>query len=373
MSPEEYDNKYDAAPSIEDLMAEDDDLSGEFIQEAVNLKTGISNNIDLPKIATPSRDPNATRWLFNPFEVIDLRNEPASCGMPWLKNVVFNRVSSIAMNIQQGDSMNLPDSRRHNPGNYNSFQRTAEMIADELTAKHGMKGVVEVKDLTGQSDDTAENLNLLLFGSEVECVVDVNNPDFPCPVLPNLLELMEHNVRTNTATLDAASKEAVFNTARALRKAIVDAIRNARARIDEAQRRLLDEKNPNRMLSHAEQRCYLALGEEIPNQMPYLAKSQAAAINGSGGGGFDGDALAKAVVAGVRAAMPQTAPNVTVTEAPAAPVASDTSFETIRTFSIGDRVLVNDQKAIVIAKPFGKVKVEFESGETATVDKDQIA
>lgn len=368
MIPEDY----DAAPSIEDLLAEDGDESGEFIHEAVNLKTGIGGNVDLPESRRRGADPNATRWLFNPFEIIDLRNEPASCGMSYLKNVVFNRVKSIAMNVQQGDSYNLPTNQRHDPGNYSSYARTAEMIANELTSKHGAKGVVQITDLLGQADETAENLNLLIFGAEVECVVDVNNPEFPCPVLPNLLEVIEQNLKANIVSLDDTTKAAVINSAKQIRKAIVDAMRNARARIDEAQKRILDEKNPNRMLSHAEQRCYLALGEEIPNQMPYLAKSQAAAINGVGGG-IDGEALARAVVAGVQAAVnvniPRTAPNVTVTE-PVAP-ASDTTV-TERTVSMGEKVMVSGKTGVVVAKRFGKVKVQYEDGQTEMVEKDQL-
>lgn len=258
-----------------------------------SLRSGAKGNLEDTRPMTAGENPNAIRWLFNPFDVIDLRNEPTSCGMPYLENIVFNRVKSLDVSIGKSfeDTNQLPGTS-HNPENYNNFARTSYMIARELCGKHGDKGVIEISELTGYDDDTPANLNTLLFGDEIECAVDLNNPDFPVPNLPNLLEVLEANA-AGFKRLDAGTREIVTVIARNVRQSIALAIRYARARIDEAQKRLLDEKNPNRTLSAAEKRCYLALGEEIPNQMPFLTKSKTNPEN----------LVATAVAAGVQAAL----------------------------------------------------------------------
>lgn len=367
--------EFNTTAGIEDLLNEEEE-SGEFVQQPVRLKTGIGGNqIEEPPMVK-GQDPNATRWLFNPFEVIDLRNEPTSCGMDYLRNVVFNRVKSLDVNIGKSfnDTNQLPNTA-HNPDNYNRFARTALMIANELANKNGDKGVIEVTELLGQSERMAADLNTLLFGDEVVCVIDINNPEHPCPVLPTLLETLEANVKQNSAGLDPAAKGTVLAIAKKVRESIALGMRNARTRIDEAQKRLLDEKNPNRNLSMAEKRCYLALGEQIPDQMPFLTRTAAQGFQQPAG--VSGDAIAKAVVAGVQAAM-QSAPAVAVAAAApqsavapqAAPVTADP--ETVQAISIGQGVTVDGKKGTVIQKPFGKYKVQFAGGDDGIFTKDQI-
>lgn len=55
--------------------------------------------------------------------------------------------------------------------------------------------------------------------------------------------------------------------------------------------------------------------------------------------------------------------------APAEPV---TIEPTPKTVSVGDKVVVGGMEATVTAKPFGKVKVQFEDGSSRTVPKDEI-
>ncbi len=281
---------------IEDFLGEDESEQV-GLNEPVAIKTGTAGNFREESQKANVIKPNATRWLFNPFEVIDLRNEPTSCGMSYLENIVFNRVRSLDVSIGKDirDTTAATPGSIHNAENYTQFARTSLMIADELSNKHGDKGVIQIPELLETEEDAA-SLNQLLFGDEVECVVDINSPDHPCPVLPNLLEKMWVNVQTNIQNLDPESKDVVLKVARRIRDAIALAIRNCRQRIEIAQKRLLDEKNPNRYLSHAEQRCYLALGEEIPNQMPLLTKSATA-------GNLSGSDIVNAVVAGVTTAI----------------------------------------------------------------------
>jgi hypothetical protein len=167
------------------------------------------------------------------------------------------------------------------------------------------------------SETDAAELNTLLFGSEIPCRPDPNDERFPIPVLPNLLEVLHRNAtaairrrRRNGAKEDAAAYQAV---AKQLRDAIGRGIKFARTSIKNAQERFLDEKNPNRKFSEAEERCYLALGEEIPDQMPLMTKGHAAS---QGAVSVDSEAIGRGIAAGFAAAgvtpgaaAPAAAPN----------------------------------------------------------------
>lgn len=296
---EQFDD-YNPSAGFEELLAEEEE---EFAAsgERVSIRAGIAGNTQEEERRPAGQDPNAVRWLFNPFAMIDLTNKPASCGFPHLEHIRFNQVKTIVEKVRKTFVGDLPShdptNPQHSEADFKKTTRTAEMIALELANQHGDKGVVILEALTGRAADAAAHFNSAVFGEEIECVFDVNNEEHPVPVLPNLLEIVEENSRR------APEIRPLSNS---IRDSLVRAIRYARARIDEAQKRLLDEKNPNRTLSPAEQRCYLALGEEIPNQMPFLTRTQAGKVN-QFGGGIDANALAQAVVAGVQAA---TAPQI---------------------------------------------------------------
>jgi hypothetical protein len=270
----------------------------EFSSLPQSLKTGAAGNYKEERQVPVGQNPNATRWLFNPFMVINLMNEGASCGFLFLQNIMFNRVRSISTNLGKDfeETGQSPLTPGHNANNYTATPRTSYMIAEELTRKHGEKGVIEISRLTGKEDEAAE-LNTFLFGDEVECVMDMNYPEHPVPLIANLLEKLSANVQgANPETLTIA---------RQVRSALQLSMRYARTRIDDAQKRMLEKGNPNKTLSADEQRCYLALGEEIPNQMPFLTKAASAGQ----GQGIDEHVLANAVSAGVKAALtPPTPP-----------------------------------------------------------------
>lgn len=325
------DEKYNPSAGIEDLLAEEEEV---FINEPVRMKTGTGQNIVEDRPVNEGIKPNATRWLFNPFDVIDLRNEGASCGIFYLENVVFNKIKTINIHMSNGSPFDLaasnhydPQNMTHNPDAYQPAPRTALMIASELIGKHGDKGVIEITGLLDQTDETAGNLNALLFGDEVVCVSDINNPEHPCPVLPNLLESLDANVRENIKGLDKTTADVVLQTARQCRDAINLALRNARVRVDEAQKRILDENSPNRTLSYAEQRCYLALGEEIPNVMPLITKSVVAKAGQSQPAAIDSEALGRGIAAGLAAAGVQQAPPQVVEAATAGATAASNGFD----------------------------------------------
>jgi hypothetical protein len=318
-------SNYSENDLLESMLTEPDDDSG--VSKPTSIRTGIALT-ELEK-ASPRQDvrrPNATRWMYNPYAVIDLRNKPASCGMQFLPNVVFQKVQSFstrvapvshdsiaAVAVTSDTGAALMGDGLSTDG-YDKQARTSYMIARELEEHYGDKGVVVIEEITGEDDDnTAAQLNALLFGESVRCVEDPNfGDDFPVPVLPLLLETLDANVRQNINDLDPDTKAIVKGVATRVRNAIGMAMRNCRALIDVAQQRLLDDKNPNRTLSPAEQRCYLALGEDIPNQLPFLGKSMAAAVN-RGGGAIDSEALGRGIAQGLAKAgvgagsIPETA------------------------------------------------------------------
>lgn len=290
-------DEYNSTASMEDLLAEEEEI---FSNEPVSIKTGVAGNSEEFRPKADTVRENARRWLFNPFEMIDLRNEPTSCGISYLDNVVFNRIESIDVKVGKTDAYDLPGSK-HNPDNYDNFKRTSLMITNELCGKNGDKGVVEILGLLGEDEADTASLNILLFGDKVECAFDAENPDHPCPVLPSLLESLDANVQSAVKDMDAETRSVVIATAKQVREAISLAMRNARTRIDEAQKRLLDESNPNRNLSIAEKRCYLALGQEIPNMMPFLTPRAASGFNQpQNAQQIDYEALGRGVAAGMQ-------------------------------------------------------------------------
>lgn len=60
----------------------------------------------------------------------------------------------------------------------------------------------------------------------------------------------------------------------------------------------------------------------------------------------------------LKAALPKTEPATIVTVP--------------KTFTVGDRVIVSGQEAVVTAKPFGKIKVQFTDGSSRTVPKEEV-
>jgi hypothetical protein len=303
MTPESSIDDREPTMSLREMIETDDDPDfnedGEFVLEKTSLRTGVAGNVAADPETEPYADPNATRWVFNPFEIIDVRNEPAGCGMLYIRNVVFNRVRSIDINLRKDlkEAGSSPLDQSHKPSSYSKFTRTAHMIAQEFENKHGYKGVVTIHELTGMEAE-ADEMNTLLFGDQVECVKDFNSPDFPCPVLPNLLETMQRNLGVMAANASMADedKQIVQAVARRIRGAIRLAMQNARDRIEEGQKRLLDDKSPNRFLSHAEQRSYLALGLSVPTWQPTARGLQQSQMQSNGD-------LATAVAAGVEKVM----------------------------------------------------------------------
>lgn len=304
-------NEYNPSVTFEELLAEEQE--NEFSGAPTSISTGVTGNIKPEPKKSPGFNPHLTRWIFNPFEIIDLRNDGASSGMDFIANVRFNRVKSIPTHVAVASPYDIaaspvigqspvdggPIGTEHSESNYNRFTRSAWMIAIEMVNKYGEKGVVDIEELAGASDETAALVNQALFGAEVKCVTDVNNPEMPVPVLPLLLEMLEHNAR-HVEIAHPETREVALKVARRVREAIRRAINNARIRTNEARKRMLDEKNPNRAFTIAEERCFLALGEEVPNQIPFVTRTAAQAV---GAGGIDPSALAQAVVAGVRAAQ----------------------------------------------------------------------
>jgi ElaB/YqjD/DUF883 family membrane-anchored ribosome-binding protein len=57
----------------------------------------------------------------------------------------------------------------------------------------------------------------------------------------------------------------------------------------------------------------------------------------------------------------------------ALPKSEPATIETTpKAFTVGDKVTVNGQEAVVTAKPFGKIKVQFSDGSSRTVPKEEV-
>lgn len=325
------------------------DLPSEVI-----LKTGVTVG-DVPSLTKKDQStrPNAVRWTFNPgVAVVDLTNESASYSVPFLGPIAFNKIQSIPTRVQAHKpfDMNLVPGPGGEDAEYDRIDRTSYQQAKDLEDKHSEKGVQILSQLFDAPDEDAAALNSLLFGSTIPCRPDPNNDRFPVPVLPNLLELLHKNataaIRNARADGAAADAELIKSTAEELRDAIGRGIKWARAMIRDAQERFLDEKNPNRKFSALEERCYLALGEEIPDQLPLTTKARAAA--GHGNVSIDSEALGRGVAAGLASAGVTIGQTQAPAETPAAdiPAVGSKAEEVLKNidFSVSEEDLANAEK-----------------------------
>lgn len=224
--------------------------------------------------------PTTHRWMFNPFAVVDLTNLPTSCGVPFLKPGTFTKIGNINIYPAINDPFMLPPFAAgggvHNPSNYTAVQRVALHIAMELEAKYGETGVIEVKQLAGASAETVRGISSVLLGDQVEAVIDDNFPSLPCPVLPTMAERLQQ-VRKSLKAKDQAT-QITREVCDALLTGINNAIAYCRAQIADAHQRFLTQNAPNRKFSAVEQRCFLALGQEVPNQLPLVSETPQSAV-----------------------------------------------------------------------------------------------
>lgn len=236
----------------------------------MELQTGIAQAQTIGGARQQQIDLNATRFLFNPFDVIDLRNGYPT-GHSFLDNGKFIAIDTIyryvsnAMAKRSGKADG--NDNGHNKGLYTTEARYAAHIAGELLDRYSTKGVVEVK----VTKENAARIAQSVLGESIPVEFDPNNPDHPCPVIPAWLERIHKNVKNAPRNEDW---DTVVRVAEEVKKALNTALNYCQQVTNTAKATLLDAKAVNRSFSPHDIRCFIASGEEIPNELPFLTKSQ---------------------------------------------------------------------------------------------------
>lgn len=249
-----------------------------------NLQGGVATSQTVDFAKQRVIDVNKTRYLFNPFEVVDLRNGVAPYGHPYLENGKFIEIGTVhrlVTNAKAERSVkgNSRSDNTHDAGLYHPEAREAMFIARDLTTRYAEKGVVEIESIANAAE--ADMLSKLVLGTSIPSVEDINNPGFPVPVIPAWLEQIARNAKTAAKELKEAGAKDIAEKVTActaeVRASLATAINYCQRATMAARERIADAKAINRFFDAHEKRCLLALGEEIPMELPLLTASQNAA------------------------------------------------------------------------------------------------
>lgn len=252
-----------------------------------NLQGGVATSQTVDFARQRVIDVNKTRYLFNPFEFVDLRNGVAPYGHPYLENGKFIEINTvhrlvtnaIAKRSGKDDGVN----NTHDKGLYHPEGREAMFIARDLTTRYAEKGVVEIESIANSAE--ADMLSKLVLGTAIPSAEDINNPGFPVPVIPAWLEQINHNAKTAVKELKEAGAKDIAEKVTActaeVRASLATAVKYCQKMTMSARERIADAKAINRFFDAHEKRCLLALGEEIPMELPLLTASQNKSATGS--------------------------------------------------------------------------------------------
>ena len=245
---------------------------------------------------TPQQDPNTQRWLFNPFRFI--KNEDvAPVGhtefeggrfIP-VKNFTFNSplsgMTSSGAPIGQGATGIAGNELRHHDTHHvggakagdRYITRSAYQIADELTARHAEVGLMQITALFGVTDDETVNLmNRALISQGLEYVSDPNLPEHPVPNLVKLEQFLLTEGAARARVLDNGDSPV---KAGKMVAEVLASVRQAIAHCRAVTHKAIEVvSNRTKGYTHAydayQQRCFLALGEEIPSNIPFVTNNQ---------------------------------------------------------------------------------------------------
>lgn len=240
---------------------------------------------DIP--VTPIRDDfRQTRYLFNPFIIADLRDMVAPVGHAYLRNGQFIKISQVSnyrrptdmddlqaspLSALTGHDANLYNVERRQPGHI-----TAELIA-VFTEGGVSAGVSEIKALRGVDDDEfVKKMTVWILGEDIPVTADIYNDQFPCPNLRAWFEQIEANTRALESKFseDRQAVALVRGIFSDLQISFRLAIQYANTKKAEALENMLDPDSKNKRFTPLQRRAFLALGEQIPDQMPFKTSAE---------------------------------------------------------------------------------------------------
>lgn len=252
---------------------------------------GFSNAVIKESIDPSAVSPNAIRWLFNPFAYINIADRPFSGHMyliagsfiPITNQVTREPISGISSSPGKAFDWQYGSAPQEQgvatPGTpqaqYRRVIRTAHAISSELEDAYADKGVRILPSMTKFEEESAVNaLHAALIAPGLKFTPDPYQPGFP---VPNLVVLERY-------LMNEASRAAQqFGDGLALSPAAVvaDVLVAVRTAIQTCRNTTRDAKRnvANRTVGYQHTfdawhtRCFLALGEEVPSDLPFQAQA----------------------------------------------------------------------------------------------------
>jgi hypothetical protein len=251
------------------------------------------SNAAIPLQQDPNAiSPNAIRWMFNPFAYINVSERPTT-GHQHLGAGVFIPITSQPHNVALPNQPALTPQARYAisddmskqwsglssesapPPGYRQEIRSAYAISNELEDAYSDKGLRVLPSLT-KFDNMAgvAAIHQTFVADGLTYSDDPYQPNFP---VPNLVKLEEYLVKVATPNAQKVASDLEVSPTAVISDILV-AVRTALQtcrNVTRDAKRVVANKTVGYV--HAfdawQSRCFLALGEKVPSDLPFISES----------------------------------------------------------------------------------------------------
>lgn len=224
---------------------------------------------------------SATQWIFNPFSHCNTGEWSQTTGImgkdidgkkrPGLVKVgELQRIDNALQTVNNAKESTL-ELIRGGATIYKQDERFAYHIAREIESAFPGK-VKVITSLAGETDDEkVARIQAILLGEDMEAAI-IPNEALPVPIMTKMRERLRYNLREISRAPQTEMTVLLVKVGRELDQAIMANIRYAEDQLKEAQAAVQDGRATG--FDIAAQRCFLALGREVPDTLNRVAHSQ---------------------------------------------------------------------------------------------------
>lgn len=240
-------------------------------------RTPISeNSAYAPQEQTKRANRSATQWLFNPYSVADTTNWSVSTGVGKLAigglTKVTNVTEKITPNRSKKTSGGVSYSSTMDFDGYEENERFALNIATEIVNNFPRR-VHRIRALEGIEDEKQVDAIVEILLGESMAVAYVDGSGEPVPVLPQMLEVLRHNMR-EIVQMNTPQKALLLQVGKEFEAAIADNIKLAAEDLKTPQSDVATGKRAGFDVNA--KRNFLAQGKAVPDTLK-LAPAQVTA------------------------------------------------------------------------------------------------
>ncbi len=249
-------------------------------------------NASIPRAVNANAvSPNAIRWMFNPFAVVNVTTRPIS-GHAWLRAGVFipitnqvDRQSVSGISASPGAMFDWQNGNQPEKngiaepgapvGSYRDVTRTAFAISSEIEDAYTERGVRVLPSLTKFEDfDAVTALHRTLIADGLNFNADPYQPEFP---VPNLIFLENYLAGTAMQIAAKLGNDLQINPVELVKDVLVSVRQAKKLCIEVTREAKRTVANKTIGYVHAfdayQSRCFIALGEQVPSDLPFVSAS----------------------------------------------------------------------------------------------------